>query len=190
MAGNRVRSIAGHLQAAPVAAASNGVEQSAPVEAADEQFPLESFPENGVALLPALFTGEPLRNLQRSFRKAQAAERRKWEADLQKPEGERWHNPGYFDIPRAIETDPESYCALLENPRVVQALKATVGDDVQVVAMQARTVPGAAESYALWHRDHAPTPLHATLSNSVKIFLQVFDRASSVDRALTLLFPR
>ena len=43
---------------------------------------------------------EPLRDLQRSFRKAQAAERREWEADLQKPE--RWHNPGYFAIPRAI----------------------------------------------------------------------------------------
>ena len=55
-----------------------------------------------------------------------------------------------------------------------------MGEDVQVICIQARVVPAAGRvggQYGSWHRDAASpavSPVHPTLSESAKLFVPVF----------------
>ena len=93
---------------------------------------VETFRRDGCVRLGGLLPPASLAALQNAFRRHQAVWRlvhnkAQAEAEAQgiteRPEpgkraAESWHSPGYFDIPRALETDP-SYMELLLNPRLV-----------------------------------------------------------------------
>lgn len=132
---------------------------------------LDVWRRDGCLIVRGLFTGEPLARLQAAFAKQQVETREEWAARTE----ESWHADGYFDLHRPLERD-RSYCELLATPKLASLLKAGVGDDVQVVCFQARTVPAMGdESYAGWHVDGHDPPTHPTLCASVKLFVQVFD---------------
>ena len=139
---------------------------------------LATFQRDGCLIVRGLVAGDALARLQAAFAAQQAETRAEWAART----ADSWHADGYFDLHRPLERD-RSYCELLATPKLGSLLKAAVGDDAHVVALQARTVPasGDRKTYTAWHTDtHEPggAPAHPTICASAKLFVQVFDHTA------------
>eukprot|EP01048_Picozoa_sp_COSAG05_P027680 COSAG05_NODE_8195_length_727_cov_1.937898_1_plen_162_part_01 len=157
-AAQRLRRLRHHLLAAATAA-------TAPPSPQPDRKPLgdaaDEYRRNGCVVLRNILGGAELRRLQEAFRAGQAGARAEWEAEKDTPGS--FLDQKYFDIPVAIQTDPEAWLALLAQPALEEMAKAAIGDDAKVIAIQARTVPRVQpgeEHYADWHRDSSGEMSH------------------------------
>jgi hypothetical protein len=167
-----------------------------------------TFRAQGFLSLGQLLDAPALHRLQAAFHREQAIWRRVQAAaqDAAKqqdralgslasrePAQERpWRSPGYFDIPRVLETD-DAYLELLCAPRLAALVCAVVGEDAMVEHVQARTLLGRGSesrrerdhnygsSYTGWHNDGGTIGLfdHPVLSPSVKLFVALNDHTEA-----------
>ena len=156
---------------------------------------LEHLRRHGYCTLPSLLSGEALESVQAAFAQQKPAVRQRWSQRADDVAAPLAHADGYFDLPGLLEGScMAALFTLLSAPRLVALMQAAVGPAAQIVNLQCRTVPPAAETLAScadgftrFHRDNARAAeprlgdgmgfRHPRWVDGVKIFVAVSPQA-------------
>ena len=200
---------------------------------ADVDAQLAFFHQHGFLVLPGVFAGEQLAKLQAAWRRVQRPALPRWRAQLEVQEAEqrqpltefyrrrpaRAISRNFFDVPTpelyaGLRADLEAgmkspddavLLDLLDPPRLTDILKAILGQDLHMFAIQARTYPPSSSisaggtgfgaspdelrGYIGWHRDFAGPGQGVSVNPAAVIKVFTFFEDVSPEGGCTTVVP-